>query len=59
MPIKDSNDEVIGVAQAINKTSIHDEPFNEHDEKVGLKWLIEGCLGRVSLTECSHLGCSE
>jgi hypothetical protein len=34
MPIKNSNGEVIGVAQAINKASIKDEPFNEHDEKV-------------------------
>ena len=34
MPIKDFNGEVIGVAQAINKSSIRDEPFNEHDEKV-------------------------
>ena len=35
MPIKDSDGEVIGVAQAINKISVKDEPFDEHDEKVG------------------------
>lgn len=34
MPIKDSEGEVIGVAQAINKISVKDEPFDEHDEKV-------------------------
>ena len=34
MPIKDSDGEVIGVAQAVNKMSIRDAPFNEHDEKV-------------------------
>ncbi|XP_055875017.1 dual 3',5'-cyclic-AMP and -GMP phosphodiesterase 11-like isoform X2 [Biomphalaria glabrata] len=34
MPIKDSEGEVIGVAQAINKISAKDEPFDEHDEKV-------------------------
>ena len=34
MPIKDSDGEVIGVAQAINKISVKDEPFDEHDEKV-------------------------
>ena len=35
MPIKDMNGDVIGVAQAINKISVKDEPFDEHDEKVG------------------------
>lgn len=34
MSVKDFNGEVIGVAQAINKASPKDEPFNEHDEKV-------------------------
>jgi len=35
MPLKNANDEVIGVAQAINKISeLDDEPFDEHDEKV-------------------------
>ena len=34
MPIKDNDGEVIGVAQAVNKLSIRDMPFNEHDEKV-------------------------
>ena len=35
MPVKTASDEVIGVAQAINKISEHDdEPFDEHDEKV-------------------------
>ena len=34
MPIKDNDGEVIGVAQAINKISVKDEPFDEHDEKV-------------------------
>ena len=36
MAIKDSEGEVIGVAQAINKNSVKDEPFDEHDEKVSL-----------------------
>ena len=34
MPIKDADGEVVGVAQAINKISVKDEPFDEHDEKV-------------------------
>lgn len=34
MPIKDCSGKVIGVAQAVNKISIQDEPFDEHDEKV-------------------------
>lgn len=34
MPIKDLDGEVLGVAQAINKISAKDEPFDEHDEKV-------------------------
>ena len=34
MPIHDACGDVIGVAQAINKLSILDEPFNEKDEKV-------------------------
>lgn len=34
MPIKDCTGKVIGVAQAVNKISIQDEPFDEHDEKV-------------------------
>ena len=36
MPIKDADGEVVGVAQAINKISVKDEPFDEHDEKVGI-----------------------
>ena len=36
MPIKDNDGEVIGVAQAVNKLSIRDMPFNEHDEKVSI-----------------------
>ncbi|PVD37899.1 hypothetical protein C0Q70_00501 [Pomacea canaliculata] len=39
MPIKDSEGEVIGVAQAINKISVKDEPFDEHDEKVFASYL--------------------
>ena len=35
MPIHDSCGEVIGVAEAINKCSISQEPFTERDEKVG------------------------
>ncbi|XP_076074511.1 dual 3',5'-cyclic-AMP and -GMP phosphodiesterase 11-like isoform X5 [Mytilus galloprovincialis] len=34
MPIKDCSGKVIGVAQAVNKISIQEEPFDEHDEKV-------------------------
>jgi len=34
MPIKDCSGRVIGVAQAVNKISIHKEPFDERDEKV-------------------------
>ena len=34
MPIKDLDGQVIGVAMAINKLSVKDEPFDEHDEKV-------------------------
>ncbi|XP_021348961.1 dual 3',5'-cyclic-AMP and -GMP phosphodiesterase 11-like isoform X1 [Mizuhopecten yessoensis] len=34
MPIKDCAGKVIGVAQAVNKSSVENEPFNEHDEKV-------------------------
>ena len=34
MPLKNSSDEVIGVAQAINKISVRSEPFDKHDEKV-------------------------
>ena len=34
MPIKDVAGEVIGVAQAVNKITSKDEPFDEHDEKV-------------------------
>ncbi|ESP03832.1 hypothetical protein LOTGIDRAFT_156431 [Lottia gigantea] len=34
MPLKDRDGVVIGVAQAINKISPADEPFDEHDEKV-------------------------
>jgi GAF domain len=44
MPIKDSNDEVIGVAQAINKRSMIDEPFNEHDEKVCCVVILSVCF---------------
>ena len=33
MPIKDLDGQVIGVAMAINKLSVKDEPFDEHDEK--------------------------
>lgn len=36
MPIKDNEGEVIGVAQAINKVTNRNIPFNEHDEKVRL-----------------------
>nr|KAG5710172.1 hypothetical protein BaRGS_006691 [Batillaria attramentaria] len=39
MPIKDSDGVVIGVAQAINKISVKDEPFDEHDEKVFASYL--------------------
>ncbi|XP_041363475.1 dual 3',5'-cyclic-AMP and -GMP phosphodiesterase 11-like [Gigantopelta aegis] len=39
MAIKDSEGEVIGVAQAINKNSFKDEPFDEHDEKVFVSYL--------------------
>ena len=35
MPVKDMGGTVIGVAQAINKISLKDDPFDEHDEKVG------------------------
>jgi len=43
MPLKNSRDEVIGVAQAINKiTALHDEPFNHHDEKVSLLCVLIG-----------------
>jgi len=35
MPVNDFSGQVIGVAQAINKTSVREEPFNEQDEKVG------------------------
>lgn len=34
MPIKDSEGEVIGVAQAVNKVVNRNLAFNEHDEKV-------------------------
>ena len=34
MPIKDGDGIVVGVAQAINKVTPKDEPFDEHDEKV-------------------------
>ncbi|XP_070185769.1 dual 3',5'-cyclic-AMP and -GMP phosphodiesterase 11-like [Littorina saxatilis] len=39
MPIKDSDGEVIGVAQAINKIGVKDGPFDEHDEKVFASYL--------------------
>ncbi|KAL8571841.1 Dual 3',5'-cyclic-AMP and -GMP phosphodiesterase 11 [Nucella lapillus] len=39
MPIKDHEDQVIGVAQAINKISVKNEPFDEHDEKVFASYL--------------------
>ncbi|XP_064594905.1 dual 3',5'-cyclic-AMP and -GMP phosphodiesterase 11-like isoform X2 [Liolophura sinensis] len=39
MPIKDSEGDVIGVAQAVNKISPQDEPFDEHDEKVFASYL--------------------
>jgi len=35
MHIKDSEGEVIGVAQAVNKIINRNTPFNAHDEKVG------------------------
>jgi len=44
MPVKDFNGEVIGVAQAINKASPRDEPFNEHDEKV--TYDLRGCYAK-------------
>lgn len=44
MAIKDSDGEVIGVAQAINKISVRDEPFDEHDEKVRGGKLSPGSL---------------
>ena len=44
MPIKDNDGEVIGVAQAVNKMSIRDMPFNEHDEKVSVNPLIRIAL---------------
>ena len=44
MPIKDSDGEVIGVAQAINKISVKDEPFDEHDEKVSGQRCVCVCL---------------
>ena len=34
MPIKDCEGQVIGVAQAINRIGIKDDPFTVHDEKV-------------------------
>lgn len=40
MPIKDASGEVLGVAQAVNKLSLKDEPFDEHDEKVVLLTLV-------------------
>ncbi|XP_052771551.1 dual 3',5'-cyclic-AMP and -GMP phosphodiesterase 11-like isoform X2 [Mya arenaria] len=39
MPIKDSEGEVIGVAQAVNKVVNRNLPFNEHDEKVFASYL--------------------
>ncbi|KAL8587788.1 hypothetical protein ACOMHN_021006 [Nucella lapillus] len=39
MPIKDSDGEVIGVAQAINKIGVSDESFDEADEKVFASYL--------------------
>ncbi|XP_074647468.1 dual 3',5'-cyclic-AMP and -GMP phosphodiesterase 11-like [Tubulanus polymorphus] len=39
MPIKDMDGDVIGVAQAINKISVKDEPFDEKDEKVFASYL--------------------
>ncbi len=34
MPVTDLDGQVVGVAMAINKLSVKDEPFDEHDEKV-------------------------
>ena len=34
MPIHDLDGEVVGVAQAVNKTILKDQPFDDHDEKV-------------------------
>ena len=45
MPIKDCSGRVIGVAQAVNKSSVQEEPFNEHDEKVMLTLYIDKQLG--------------
>ena len=42
MPIHDAHGDVIGVAQAINKLSIVDEPFDEKDEKVSGHFLSTG-----------------
>jgi len=50
MPLKNAKDEVIGVAQAINKISAREEPFNKHDEKVSCVVPAEFC----STFENSH-----
>ncbi|XP_071105991.1 dual 3',5'-cyclic-AMP and -GMP phosphodiesterase 11-like isoform X1 [Haliotis cracherodii] len=57
MAIKDSDGEVIGVAQAINKISVRDEPFDEHDEKVFASYLAFCGIGvkNAQLYERSQL----
>jgi len=40
MPLKNSSDEVIGVAQAINKISVRGESFDKHDEQVILRLIL-------------------
>ncbi|CAD5116850.1 DgyrCDS5694 [Dimorphilus gyrociliatus] len=39
MPIKDTEGHVIGVAQAVNKLGVKEEPFGERDEKVFASFL--------------------
>ena len=59
MPIHDASGDVIGVAQAINKLSIVDEPFNEKDEKVGSRCSVPRCVCccfRFAVLHKLHLG---
>jgi len=50
MPLKNSSDEVIGVAQAINKIGVGDESFDEHDEQViktNSSSLLQECIMHI------------
>jgi hypothetical protein len=59
MPIKDHYGETIGVAQAINKISVIDEPFDEKDEKVNAGYsLFIRSLSGLLVRDWEGSGCT-